>query len=187
MPQNPTPQKTAATAAPTQSFLQKMFGASQMTPEMQQGIDIARKENPNMAPVEPYGFFSRMLQPKAMAYASPGNSIYMNPDQNQGQSPQDIADTLTHEQEHIKQQQSSGYGPTMTLLRSMFSGPSVPYGQRPNEMAAFQAEKNRRYAMGRTQTPIASFQHPTESYVPQQGDINLPVERKSLGPSRPMR
>lgn len=177
--------KTAASAAPTPGFLQRMFGASQMSPEMQQGIDIARKENPNMAPVEPYGFFSRLMQPKAQGYVVPGgSSIYLNPNQLQGQSPQDVADTLTHEQTHIQQNQQSPYGPTMQFLRAMLMPQNTPYGQRPDEMEAFQNEKNRRYAMDRPQTGIASFQNPTESYVPQ-GNINLPAARPSMGASNP--
>lgn len=177
--------KTAASAAPTQSFLQRMFGSSQMSPETQQGIDIARKENPNMAPVEPYGFFSRLMQPKAQGYVVPGgNTIRVNPNQLQGQSPQEVADMLTHEQTHIQQNKDSPYGPTMQLLRSMLMPQNLPYGQRPDEMEAFQNEKNRAYSMGRTPTAWPSFTNPGEYNVPQ-GDINLPAARPSMGPSNP--
>ena len=176
---------TAVKTQPSPTFLQKMFGQQPFSPEIQQGVDIARKENPNMAPVEPYGFFSRLLQPNAQAYASPGRTLYLNPNQLQGQSPQDIADTLTHEQEHVNQMQQRGYGPTMEFLHQMFGSQGrLPYGQRPDEMGAFQAEKNRRYRMGRPQTGIASFQNPGQFTVPQE-NINLPAPRPSIGPSNP--
>lgn len=182
----PDPTKTVASAAPTKSFLQRMFGSEDFTPEIQQGIDIARKEDPNLAPVEPYGFFSRLMQPNAQAYVNPGGStIYMNPAGMQGQSPQDVADTLTHEQTHVRQMNAPSYSPTMEFLKNMLGiNPAIPYGQRPTEMEAFQNEKNRRYKMGRMQTGVASFQHPTESYIPQ-GDINLPSPHASVGPSNP--
>lgn len=174
----PNPPQVQPSVQPSPSFLQRMFGSSQMTPEMQQGVDIARKENPSMAPVQPYGFFSRLLQPKAQGYVSPGGgSIYLNPDQMQGLSPQDVADTLTHEQTHVNQARQSGYGPTMSLLQQLLPD-RTPYGQRPTEMEAFQNEKNRRYAMGRPQTPIASFTG--GDYIPQE-DINLP--NPSIGAS----
>lgn len=155
---------------PSRGFLSRMFGSDEFSPEMQQGIDIARKEMPGMAPVEPYGFFSRLLQPKALGYASPGNTIYMNPATNQGQSPQNIADTLTHEQTHIGQNQGR-YGPSMNFLRSLLIPQKLPYGQRPDEMAAFQAEKERRYRMGRPASPVPSFDRPGEWNIPQ--DVNL--------------
>lgn len=172
MPQQVQEKKSAQ---PSRGFLSRMFGSDPFTPEIQQGIDIARKEIPDMGQVEPYGFFSRLLQPKAMGYASPGNTIYMNPRTNIGQSPEDIADTLTHEQEHIKQNQG-GYGPTMNFLRSLLSSPREPYGQRPDEMGAFAAEKERRYRMGRPQSPSPSFTNPGEWNIPR--DINLPNPNK---------
>jgi hypothetical protein len=174
------PEKTTKESVqPSRGFLSRIFGSDPMTPEMQQGIDMARKEMPDMAPVEPYGFFSRLLQPKALGYASPGNTIYMNSQANQGQSAQDVADTLTHEQEHIKQNRASGYGPTMNFLSQMFKRP-MQYSQRPDEMAAFQAEKNRRSRMGRQQTAVPSFET-GEFRVPQ--DINLPLDRPKAKPS----
>lgn len=159
---------------PSQSFFQRMFGSGQMTPEMEQGIAIARKENPRLAPVQPYGLLSRLIQPRAQAYASPGRTLYVNPSQLKGSSAQDVADVLTHEQEHVNQMNARGYSPSMELLHQMFSGgPTLPYGQRPDEMGAFQAEKNRRYAMGRPQMPIPSFINPGTYRIPPS-DINLP-------------
>lgn len=159
-----------------------MFGAGSMTPEMEQGVAIARKENPNLAPVQPYGFFSRMFSPNALAYASPGKSIYLNPDKSQGQSAEDIADTLTHEQTHVNQMNTRGLGPTGELLHEMFGGQKLPYDQRPDEMAAFQAEKDRRARMGRMQTGVPRFKG--EGFYTPQDDIYLRKENGvKTGPS----
>lgn len=148
-----------------------------MTPNMVEGEAIARKEMPNMAPVKPYGFFSRLLGPSgALGYTSPGGGIYMNPATNQGQSPQEIADTLTHEQEHVNQQQQSPYGPTRKFLNDAFS--MEPYQQRNDELGAYQAESQRRARMGRMPTPVPNFDT-GEMYVPR-GDINLPLPKKRL-------
>jgi hypothetical protein len=145
-----------------------------MSPEMTQGAEIARREMPGMAPVEPYGLASRMLGPRgALGYTSPGGSIYMNPSTSQGQNPQEIADTLTHEQEHVNQQKASPYGPTMKFLMDALSS-NESYHRQPEEMAAFQAEKQRRFNMGRPQSPIPSFST-GEFYTPQ--DINLALPR----------
>jgi len=160
---------------PTRGLLSRWFGQDPMTPQMEEGINIARKEMPDMAPVKSYGFFSRMLQPDAFGYASPGNSIYLNPRMSEGQTPQEVADTLVHEQEHIKQQKTSGVSPTMDLLKRMLIPQRTPYAHRPEEMSAFQVEKERRSRMGRSQTAIPSFTNPGQFYVPQ--DINLPSPR----------
>jgi len=169
MPQD-TKQPAKKTAQPSSSFLQKMFGPEKFSPEMEEGIGIARKEMPNMAPVQPYGFFSRLVNPNALAYVSSGSNIYLNPRTNEGQTPQEIADTLTHEQEHIKQK--AEVGPFTSFLNSLF--PQPQYSERPDEMAAFQAEKDRRNRMNRPQTAVPSF-GTDQFYVPR--DINLPLEK----------
>jgi hypothetical protein len=143
------PNKKENPVNPNPSFLQRFFGSSPMAPEVQQGIDIARKENPNLAPVETYGPISRLFSSRAQAYTSPGKTIYLNPDAMQGQSPQDVADTITHEQAHVNQMNQRGYGPTRELLSELTSGIGTPYHQRPDEMEAYQAEKLRRAKTGR--------------------------------------
>lgn len=176
MPQDPK-QSQKKSVQPSQNILKRWFGTEEFSPEMQEGINIAKKEMPDMAPVQPYGFFSRLAQPSAMAYANP-NGIYLNPRTNAGQTPQEIADTLTHEQEHIKQSKASGYSPTIQLLKRMFSPSAdskLPYHQRPEEMAAFQAEKDRRYKMGRSQTAVPSFTT-GNFFIPR--DVNLPLEKR---------
>lgn len=161
------PEQTSRTA-PSQNWFQRVFGSSPMTPEMQQGISIAKQENPNLAPVESYGPISRLLNSGANAYVGAGNSIYLNPATMSGMSPQQVADTLTHEQTHI--QQKSGTSPTMNFLRAMFSGPREPHNQRPDEMEAYQAEAQRRARMGRPAEPRMNMAG--QMVTPR--DVNLP-------------
>jgi hypothetical protein len=176
----PIPPNQKRTAQPSSGFLQRMLGSETFSPEQQQGIDIARKENPSLAPVKPYGPISRILQPNSLAYVSGGSNIYMNTAANEGQSPQDIADTLTHEQTHVNQK--SAHGPTMNFLLSLLDRSNQEgYGRNPDELAAFMAEKDRRARMGRPQTPIPSFDRPGEFFTPK--DINLPSTR-SYAPSK---
>lgn len=176
MPQDPK-QAVAAkkTAQPSPNLLQRWFGTEQLSPDQQEGISIAKKEMPSMAPVQPYGFFSRLAQPSALAYVGGGSNIYLNPAANEGQSPQDIADTLTHEQTHINQK--SAYSPTTNILRSFLGigSPQEQYSRRPDEMEAYAAEKARRAKMGRPQSPIPSFST-GDFYIPH--DVNLPVEKQ---------
>lgn len=143
-----------------------------MSPEMEEGINIARQENPNLAPVNTYGPLSRMMMPNANAYTSPGREIYLNPTTMTGYNPQEVADTLTHEQTHVNQMQDRGYGPTRELLNTIFGGSSEPYGQRPDEIEAFQSEQRRQSRMGRTPGVKPSF-GTGEMFVPR-GDIHLP-------------
>jgi len=156
--------------------MSRLFGSSELTPEILQGIEIARRENPNLAPVQPYGPISRMALPNALAYASPGRNIYVNPAMMQGQSSQDVADTLTHEQTHVNQMNQRG-GNTLMEILNMFRGRD-PYHQRPDEIEAYQSEVARRNRMGRTQTGIPEFTT-GRPIAPQ--NIQLFPERKPSG------
>lgn len=172
-------EKISNSTNPTPGFLERMFGSSQMTPEMEQGIAIAQKENPNLAPVQPYGFFSRLLLPGGEGYTSPGKTIYLNPAQMAGHTPQEVADTLTHEQTHVNQMNQRGLLPIEELGSELYDnlvGPS--YSQRPDEIEAYNAEIARRNKMHRMQSAVPSFST-GDFYMPGQ-DINLP---NPAGPS----
>lgn len=169
-------QKKVSTS-PSPGLLQRLFGSSELSPEMLQGIEIARRENPNLAPVQPYGPISRMALPNALAYASPGRTIYMNPSMMQGQSPEDVADTLTHEQTHVNQMNQRGGSSLMEFFRTLMQ-PKDPYHQRPDEMEAYGAEVARRNRMGRTQTGIPEFTT-GRSIAPQ--NIQLFPDKKPSG------
>lgn len=165
---------------PTAGLLQRIFGAGEFSPETQEGIRIAQQENPNLAPVKPYGLISRMMQPQAMGYTSPGRSIYLNPRTMEGQSPQDVADTLTHEQQHVEQMKQRGYGPIREFLHEALSGiggGGEPYHRRPDEIEAFAAETQRRSKMGRMQSATPSF---TTGEMQVSDDIRLYPPRKKV-------
>jgi len=154
-----------------------------MTPEMEEGIAIARKENPAIGNVQTYGPLSRFLMSDANAYTSPGRNIYLNPATMTGFNPQEVADTITHEQTHVNQMKERGYGPTREFFQYMFGGSGEPYGRRPDEIEAFQAEERRRARMGRMPGVMPSFDNAGEYYIPM-GDIMLPQEKGvKVGPS----
>jgi hypothetical protein len=184
MPQDPKKEQTKKSVEPSPGFLSRWFGSEKFSPEQEEGIRIAKKEMPNMAPVQPYGMFSRIAQPSALAYVSGGSNIYLSPSTNVGQSPQEIADTLTHEQTHINQK--SAHSPSINIIRSFLGmdNPSEPYQRRPDELAAYQAEKDRRARMGRTPSAFPSFST-GEMYAPH--DVYLPNEKKKvLTPQSPV-
>lgn len=177
MPQPSAQQKQPAktlNTSPTPGLLQRLFGSQQMSPDIEEGIRIARGEMPDLAPVKPYGPLSRLAMANAQAYASPGQTIYLNTPSLEGFSPQEIADTLTHEQTHINQTRQRGYGPTRELLHTIFGGSEgEEYGRRPDEMEAYDAEAKRTARMGRMPGPRPSFLNPGV-YTMSQGDIQLP-------------
>jgi hypothetical protein len=140
---------------------------------IRQGIAIASREIPDLGTIEPYGAISRTFLPNANAYVSPGRTIYLNPASMAGMSPEEVADTLAHEQTHVRQAQGRGQGTFMSALRLMM-GSQGAYGQRPDEMEAWQVEQQRRARMGRMQTARPSFTG--GYYVP--ADVNLPREKK---------
>lgn len=176
MPQEQQNQR-AKPAANQPGLLRRIFGSGELSPEVLQAIEIAKREMPDLAPVQPYGLLSRMYGSDAQAYTSPGRNIYMNPAQMQGQSVQDIADILTHEQEHVKQMKERGHSSVGEFLRQAFTGQG-PYHQRTDEMSAFQAEKDRRARMGRGGTTATPSFLTGEYNVPQ--DINLPNPNQNL-------
>lgn len=143
-------------------------------PNIAEALRIAKQERPDLADVELYGPLSRLLQGKAQGYVSPGRTIYLNPETLQGFGAEDIADTLIHEQTHVDQMKRRDSSSVGELLRLMFGRSEGHYGERPDEMEAFQAEKLRRYRMGRPQTPVPSFSNPGQFRIP--ADIHLPAE-----------
>ncbi len=186
MPQQsaqPKQQTKTLNTQPSQGLLQRLFGASPMTPEMEQGIAIARKENPNLAPVNTYGPLSRLMMGDANAYTSPGRQIYLNPGTMTGFNPEEVADTLTHEQTHVNQMADRGYGPTREFLNTILGfGGEESYGRRPDEVEAFQSEQQRQARMGRSPGVKPGF-ITGEMMVPR-GDIHLPSPKGvRTGPS----
>lgn len=118
-------------------------------------------------PVKAFGALSKLLMPHAEAYVSPMGTIYANQDRLKDQDPETVADTLLHELTHVRQKNSRT--PFQTLME--YFNQQGAYGQRPDEMEAFQAEADRRTRMGRA--PIygtPDFLTPTQA---TRGDIAL--------------
>jgi hypothetical protein len=134
-----------------------------------------------MGEVETYGPISRLLMNRANAYTSPGRKIYLNPAQLQGYSPEDVADTLTHEQKHVEQMNQRNMNPIMEVLSNSIFGRGInsaePYHRRPDEMQAFSAEVNRRKQQGRTQSAIPSFET-GEYYSPRDIRLRPPEQQQ---------
>lgn len=147
-------------------------------PNVMQQIAEARKllssEAPdiNTTPIQPYGPISKLLMRGAEAYVSPMGTIYANPDVLQDRRPQEIADTLLHELTHVRQMKERS--PIQRIVE--YFNQRGAYGQRPDEMEAFQAEANRRTKMGRG--AIYGTPHFLDDSSETRGDITLFPPRK---------
>lgn len=134
-----------------QNMIAKLRGAPQQ-PDLPQNVSQAAqllsKEEPDFDPssVRKAGMIRRMLHPGAQAEAGLMGGIYVNPANTEGLDPQDMADTLLHEQTHVRQ--GKGRGLMKELYQRMMQNQGW-YGQRPDELEAFQAERDRRAKMGR--------------------------------------
>lgn len=103
-------------------------------------------------PVIPYGLVSNLqerirphlgLDPTQAYYA--GGNIYVNPDVMGSMQSEDVADTLLHELTHKRQAQSR----SVVERLAEYINQRGPYGQRPDELEAYQVEADRRTRMGR--------------------------------------
>jgi hypothetical protein len=112
------------------------------------------------------------VPPGAQAAATPFGNIRYDPTALEGQNAQDVADTLLHEYTHIKQMQPRGVvGQILHMVTDR-----APYGQRNDELEAWQAERQRRARMGRTKYDGApEFSTSQQS---TRGDIALYPDRK---------
>ena len=145
-------------------------------PTVQELIDrITAQEHPGVA-----GPFTRLMGAKGTT--SPGGYIRVN--ESLVADPQDRLDTLVHEQAHA--QQSHDRGPLRNWLR-MFEN-RLPYNQRSDELAAYQAENAGRAQQGLEANPIPAFID-TRSWLdtlrgapaPYQGiSGDIPLRRNAL-------
>lgn len=153
----PNAKQKEVNTQPSPGLLERIFGSGKFNPTMQQGIELAKKENPNLGDVQPYGFFSRLLQGNNEAYTSPGRTVYLNTDHFQnGYTPQDIATTLAHEQSHVQQMRDRALNPmdeTVHQLGNIF----YPYQQNPDEVAAYSNDVARARALHMGDPPIPDF------------------------------
>lgn len=146
---------------------------------VQEGIRILEAEEP--------GFTASLVAPKstlpllgtlqvpagAQAATTPFGNIRYDPAALKGLSAQDVADTLLHEYTHVKQNRPRG---VIGQILSQYQNSGLPYGQRPDELEAWQAERQRRARMGRTKYDGApSF----------SGDIMAVRDNIPLAPEHP--
>jgi len=169
----PQPEQKKKLPKPAPGLLQRVFGSNEFSPSVWEAIRIAKQEAPDLdeSNVKPFGFLSRLLQPQAQAYASPGRSIYLN---NMEASPDEIASTLLHEQEHVRQMNQRNKSFLGELYHEAMDS-SEPYQRRPDEMAAYDIEKRRALRKGFQQPATPSF---TTGKMNMPTDVYLKPERK---------
>lgn len=124
MPPTPEKKKVVQTS-PSPGLLERLFG-SPTSPNMQAGIDMARQENPNLGDVHSYGLLSRMLMGGAKSYTSPTKSIYLNSRQLDGLTPDQIADSISHESEHVDQMNDNQLSAPREFINELFGKAPAP-------------------------------------------------------------
>lgn len=150
----------------------KGAGDEPFAPNVQEGLRLLQQEEANFDPsiVRPKsgGIIGAFHVPKgAEASATPFGNIRVDTGMMVGKNPQEVADTLLHEYTHVKQMKPRGViGQILHIL-----GEDLPYGQRPDEMEAFQAEADRRTRMGRA--PLYGTPHFLDATQETRGDIAL--------------
>lgn len=143
---------------------------------MQQAIRKVRGENPDMArtSIQPGGFISgpamHGLNASGLTNPFTGN-IYYDPSSYERMQPNERENALTHELMHSRQITDQSYlARLMNLGKQFFTSPE-PYYERPNEMQAFQSERNRSLNLG------LDMPDP----VTGKRDIQLPSSTKRFG------
>lgn len=164
-------------------YLKNLFSSSTPDPaldsSMQQAFSQAQKEMPDVASVKlssssPSDFGS-IMPANADAYTNPftGNVSY-NPEIMRQRTPDDAVGTMAHELTHSRQaQQTPWYQAAYNLLKPDVQVPAgipkgdvldKPYLWRPNELEAFQTERNRQMNQADPRDPVYGTR-----------DINLPL------------
>ena len=129
------------------------------SPRIQEGIDLLNKEGtplpPRLGSLGLLGNIRRSMDEKrgAELYGITNpltGSVGLNERVLNQKSPQDVAGTIVHEGAHAKQVQRQGL--MRALAELVGYDPegehSLPYGQKPNELEAFQAENDRALKLG---------------------------------------
>jgi hypothetical protein len=149
-------------------------------PRMAEIIAKVRQQMPDVADasIEPMGGFGKLISKGAIATTSPFGGVSYNPDALHGASAADVADTLAHELTHVRQVRGQSIGQKFgNVLEGLKYGLGfgLPYGQRPDELEAFQTESNRQLAEHRSPNPRPGFN--TDEWQ-TLGDIHLQAPRK---------
>jgi len=140
-------------------------------PTFEESLGNVRSEMPDVSnvPVQPYGFLGKAFMSGSQAFTNPlTGSVYYNPERIQQGNPNDTENMLTHELTHSRQVLGQPFSQRlMGVARSLLpAGDS--YQERPNEMAAFQAERDR------------TLSHHLDMPDPMtmRTDITLPVSKR---------
>lgn len=164
---------------PQSSLIERLLATMRPDPlpqNVEEGKKVLAAEAPdiNTTPISSYGPISKALLPGAEGYVSPLGTIYLNQELMKGKQPQEVADTLLHELTHVRQ--ANARSPVQRILE--YFRQQGPYGQRPDEMEAFQAEADRRTNMGRA--PIYGTPHFLDDTQETRGNIRLmsPIGKK---------
>jgi hypothetical protein len=151
-------------------------------PRMAEIIAKVRQQMPDVADasIEPMGMVGSFLAPGgAMAVTSPFGGVTYRPEAMKSLSDPDAADAIAHELTHVRQVRNHSFG--QKTLGGVFEGLKntfgfgLPYGQRPDELEAFQTESNRQLAEHRSPNPRPGFN--TDEWQ-TLGDIHLQAPRK---------
>jgi hypothetical protein len=158
-------------------------GRSNIAPSsswMEEAIRKVRGENPDVAntSIEPAGMISGPIL-KGLGASGITNpltgSIYYDPAAYQGMNPGLRENSLTHEMTHSRQIGNQSYlDRLMTFGKSLLPS-STPYLERPNEMGAFQSERDRSLRLGLdTPDPVSGA---------RDIQLNKPRKKKAIAPS----
>jgi len=116
-------------------------------PDYIKSIQRVRQEQPDQArtPIEPTGWLGKLFGGKATATASPWSGDISYNSDNMNNLSQDQSDNIfTHELTHSRQIQNTPYLERFTnALKSIIPGMDEDYHNRPREMEAYQAERDR--------------------------------------------
>lgn len=163
-------------AGPSPSFLEKIqdwLGYGPLPDNVRQAIDIAKREGIPTDNIQKMGPIGRFFAPSAAATTTPGRNVQMNMPQMVGQSPNEIADVIAHENTHVNQI-SQHKGGLLGEFWNRFNEIQTPYAQRPDEMEAYQVEKKRKMKRGE-QAVSPSFSQPGKWNISRK-DVNLPYQ-----------
>ncbi len=110
-----------------------------------------RSEMPNevdQADIAPMSWLDRLMSPSgAQAITTPfSGKVRYNPTNLEGQNPHDLDQMLAHELTHVNQAHREDNRPFMTRALEGLGSMTLPYEDRPAEIEAFQAERNREHA-----------------------------------------
>lgn len=121
-------------------------------PDINASIQKIKEENPDQAstPVQPAGFFGKLLAGNAEATTSPWTgAVSYNQEKMNNLSAPEQENILTHELVHSRQIQQTPYiNRLANFAKSMIPGMDESYYNRPREMEAYQAERDRNMRLG---------------------------------------